>query len=62
MPDNLNDPGPQDGKRISLTEEHELDYWTSELGISRSELFDAVDAVGHRTAAVRDYLGKRRKS
>lgn len=56
MADNLNDPGPEDGKLISLTEEHELDYWTGELGVSRDELRAAVGEVGHSVKAVRARL------
>lgn len=58
MADNLKDVGPQDGKEISLKEEHELDYWTKALGVTRQQLRDAVEAVGHSAAAVRRHLGK----
>jgi len=54
MPDNLDDPGPQDGKLISLTEEHELDYWTKTLGVTRDELRALVDKHGHSADAVRE--------
>ena len=57
MPDNLNDPGPQDGKLISLTEDHEVAYWTKALGVTRHQLEDAVAAVGDSAAAVREHLG-----
>lgn len=56
MADDLKNPGPEDGKRISLTEAHELDYWTAELSCTRDDLRRAVEAVGHGAAAVRAYL------
>jgi hypothetical protein len=56
MTDDLNNPGPEDGKLISITEDHELDYWTKALNCSRDELRDAVAAVGHSADKVREYL------
>lgn len=56
MSDDLTNPGPEDGKLISLTEEHELDYWSAELGLTRDELRVAVGAAGHSAKAVRDWL------
>lgn len=56
MPDNLNDPGPQDSKLIALEQEHEVRYWTERLGITEGELRAAVAEVGHSAAAVRAHL------
>jgi hypothetical protein len=42
----------QDGKLISLTEEHEVRYWTKKFSISQDELEEAVGAVGHSVKAV----------
>lgn len=56
MSDDLKNPGPEDGKLISLSEDHELDYWTGALGVSRDELRAAVEAVGHSAEAVRAHL------
>ena len=58
MSDNTNIRGPQDGKLISLKEEHEVRYWTNALGISKEELERAVAAVGHSAEKVREHLGK----
>jgi hypothetical protein len=55
--DDLNNPGPEDGKLISLTEEHELDRWTAKFGITRDELREAVAAVGHSARKVAEHLG-----
>lgn len=59
MSDDLNNPGPEDGKLISLTEEHELDYWTKKFGITCDELRKAVESVGHSARKVSEYLSAR---
>jgi len=58
MPDDLSDRGAQDRARISLSEEHEVRYWTEKFGISKEELAEAVDQVGSSADAVAVYLGK----
>lgn len=58
MPDNLRDVGPQDGKLISLTEEWELARWCAALNVTPGRLEEAVRAVGHSAALVRDWLAK----
>lgn len=55
MDDKAN-PGPEDGKLVSLGERFELDYWTSALGCTRARLREAVAAVGHSAAHVRAWL------
>jgi hypothetical protein len=59
MPDNLNDRGPQDRSRISMSEQWEIDYWTMEFGCSESELSKAVEEVGNSADEVREYLSRR---
>ena len=56
MSDDLSNRGPQDRSRISLTEDHEVDYWTKAIGVSREALIKAVNAVGPSAEAVRNYL------
>ena len=46
-----------DRKLISLTEEHEVRYWTKALGVSDERLREAVQRVGHSAAKVRVELG-----
>ena len=58
MSDNLNNRGQQDRIRINVHEEHEVIYWTRELGVSRDQLESAVRAVGVMAADVRKHLGK----
>jgi Protein of unknown function (DUF3606) len=47
-----------DRSRISMSEEHEVRYWTEHLGITKEELQKAVNKVGNSAAAVRKELGK----
>ena len=46
-----------DRNLISLTQEHEVRYWTKALGVSEERLRDAVQRVGHSVAKVRLDLG-----
>ena len=50
--------GEPDRSRIALQEEHEVRYWTHKWGISEDELTEAVNAVGHNSAAVARHLGR----
>ena len=58
MADDLRNRGEQDRSRISMSEEHEVKYWTEALGVSREQLQRTVDKVGNSAAAVRKELGK----
>lgn len=58
MSDDLNKRGQQDRIRINVNEEHELRYWTEELGVTREELERAVKAVGVMAEDVRKHLKK----
>ncbi len=58
MSDDMNNRGPQDRSRISLSEEHEVRYWTHALGVSKEQLAAAVKAVGSSADRVRAHLGK----
>ncbi len=58
MADDLNNRGAQDRSRISLTEAHEVRYWTEALGVNLDELKQAVEKVGNNADAVRKHLGK----
>jgi hypothetical protein len=59
MSDDMKNRGPQDRARISLSEEHEVRYWTQALGVSKEQLAAAVQAVGSSADRVRAHLGKR---
>lgn len=58
MSDDLNNRGQQDRIRINVNEEHEVRYWTEELGVTREELERAVKAVGVMVEDVRKHLKK----
>jgi hypothetical protein len=56
MSDDLKKRGPQDRKRISLTEDWEVKYWCTALACSALELTKAVKAVGNSVEAVKDHI------
>ncbi len=58
MSDDINNRGPQDRARISLSEDHEVRYWTKALGVTKEQLAAAVQAVGSSADRVRAHLGK----
>jgi hypothetical protein len=59
MSDNMQNRGPQDRSRISLGQEHEVRYWTRELGVSDAELKMAVAMAGSSADDVRKFLRRR---
>jgi hypothetical protein len=50
-----------DRNRINTSQDHEVRYWTKELGVSAEQLQAAVQAVGSSADKVREYLSGRRK-
>lgn len=58
MSDDKSKTGSPDRDRINLSEDYEVQYWTKELGVSEKELRDIVQAVGNKSKAVREHLGK----
>jgi hypothetical protein len=57
MSEHASNRGASDRDRISLTEPHEVRYWTKALGISEERLREVVQRVGHSAAKVRVELG-----
>jgi len=57
MSDDEKKGGSNDRNLISLSEEHEVRYWTKALGVSEQRLREAVNRVGHSAAKVRRDLG-----
>lgn len=57
MSDDLENRGPADRSRISLSEDWEVRYWTKELGVSEDALRRAVQSAGNSVSAVREALG-----
>ena len=58
MPDSTENRGPQDRSRVSMEQDHEVDYWTGKFGVSREQLQQAVEAVGNSADEVGGYLKK----
>jgi len=60
--DDLHKKGTPDRRKINMAEPCEVDYWTTELGVSRQELRKLIAKVGTSAEAVRKELGIPRKS
>jgi len=58
MSDDPTKRGAADRSKISMSEPHEVRYWTKHLDVTTEELQRAVDRVGNSAAAVRKELGK----
>ena len=56
MTDDPRKRGAPDRSKISMTEDHEVRYWTKHLGVSKEELQRAIDKVGNSAATVRKEL------
>jgi hypothetical protein len=56
MPDHGENLIVPDFRRVNIHEEHELNYWTKEFGVSEKELRQAVMEVGTSAEAVKKYL------
>ena len=56
MTDDRTQRGPQDAKRVNLSEDYEVAYWTNRFGITAAELRNAVGAVGNSAAAFAKHL------
>jgi hypothetical protein len=56
MADNLEQRGERDREHISLSQQHELAYWTGRFGVTGEQLRRAVAAVGTRADDVARYL------
>ena len=59
MSDDKGMRGPADRSKISLSDEYEVRYWTTTLGVDKQELTAAVQAVGNSAERVKQYLKKR---
>jgi len=59
MSDDKGIRGPADRSKISLSDEYEVRYWTTTLGVDKQELTAAVQAVGNSAERVKQYLKKR---
>lgn len=60
MSDDMKNRGEPDRSRISLSQDHEVAYWSRELGLSPSELRAAVVMAGSSPDDVRRFVNRRR--
>lgn len=58
MADDLKQTGRQDDQRINLDQDHEVNYWSKELGVSREELRRAVEQAGPMVKNARQHLNR----
>ena len=58
MADDLKQTGRQDDQRINVEQDHELSYWSKELGVSREQLRSAVQKAGSLVKDVRQHLSR----
>ena len=61
MPDNKDNAGSPDNKRINRNEDYELQTAAKRNGVTKEEVEAAIDAVGTSTAAVDEYLQNQKK-
>lgn len=59
MSDSMQNRGEPDRSLISLSQDHEVAYWTRELGVSADELRTAVAMAGSSADVVRRFLRRR---
>ena len=57
MADDLKQTGKPDDQR-NVEQDHELNYWSKELGVSRDELRRAVEQAGPVVKNVRQHLNR----
>ncbi len=59
MADDLKNRGEPDRSRINVDEEHEMRYWTRELGVDEATLREAVKQFGTGADKVREAISTR---
>jgi hypothetical protein len=59
MADDLKNRGSQDRSRINTSEEHEVQYWTKDLGVSAADLKRLVQMHGSSAEKIREVVGKK---
>jgi hypothetical protein len=59
VPDDKTKTAPQNGSRVNVDEEHEVEYWSKKFGVTPSRLRAAVDKVGTSARKVETELKRR---
>ena len=60
MSDDKTKTGGQDRKRVSMSEDYEVDYWIQAFDCTRDELKDAVAKVGSMAEDVEAEIRRKR--
>lgn len=58
MSDDLRKAGRPDRDLINTNEDHEVRYWTTQMGVTKDELLAAIKRVGNSATKVRADLKK----
>jgi len=58
MPGNLDRQKPEDPTKINIHQQWELNFWTNELGVTETELKNAVKVVGPMVKDVKKHLNE----
>lgn len=58
MSDDLTRKGPEDPKKVNMSQTWEMDYWSQKFGISKDKLLKAIAAVGPMVADIKAWLAK----
>jgi hypothetical protein len=56
MPDDLKRTGRPDDTRINPDQDHEMAYWSKELGVTRDDLRRAIQQVGPTVKSIKQHL------
>jgi hypothetical protein len=56
--DDLKQTGKPDDQRINVDQDHELSYWSNELGVTREQLREIVRRAGPMLKDVRQHLNR----
>ena len=56
MQDNLKKNGKGDDQRINIHPDHEITYWSNQLGVTKERLMLAISKVGPMVADVKVWL------
>lgn len=59
MADNTDEQGPEDGKRVNVSLDRDVRWWSIWFGCTEQQLREAVDEVGVMAADVGAYLRSR---
>lgn len=56
MADNLKIRKPEDPTKINVNQTWELEFWSNQLGVSKTKVVNAVNKVGPQVSAVKRFL------